>query len=731
MPDDPTITVTQEQLDRLKQLEEARSRLIAQESQLRQSNNLTAEAYKNLSVAIASTDEEIRKITTNMTLGERTSRALADAVKSVKEQFGPLGDVVGNLIQNIGGGLVEAAEKFGGVLASLNPVLRGFINPLQDGQLTIFSFSRSLREINEAVSNLRQAQTTARVSATLFGQSIDMANKAASVYPQALRRSASATAITTRELNEMNQTMKIIPDTMRLVQGGFAGITSIQQEAIQPTAILATVSRAFGMTTAEAASMGVEAWKNFGQTVEETVRQMGNMAEAARQARVDRRTAREQIQQASASLAIFGQRTASAANIWTTFMTSLRSAGVPISEVGSIVENVTRSIAGMSVQHRAFIGMMSGLTRGRTALGGAIQLELAMRSPEGMQQNIKALTSTLSQFAGGKIITLEEAARNPQLEMQFQLQRQLLQNLTGIAGQEQQNRILETLQNVQRGGISQIEGGRELQNVYQEGRNILERQLTVLQRIEQGIMALSGNVADQQLEDLDESFRSLRDIGQELGGTRAFLSNIATAPAGAPVTSTSAGLRAMEALGMQFRRSGMALGERQSRRQEESSRDLMQSLGAFAPGLFGTFEREPQVRARQPRLPAREPIPAAVPIILGEPTVQQRGVVPDIRQPNVLSILTRQEDKKMQIMTELLGSVKEISSIRRAEVPEVLFTPREGAEIRRTPAVTTTQGETTSTIIVKITDERRTDMSKKIHDDILNAVNKSTLGISY
>ena len=230
-----------------------------------------------------------------------------------------------------------------------------------------------------------------------------------------------------------------------------------------------------------AAQKAMMSYREFGQTTEDTIRVMSTMSAVSRQTGVDRRIADEQIQAASQGLAIFGQRADAAANTWMTFMGSLKDT-IPINQVGELTKQVTNSIAGMSIQNRAFISMMGGIAQGRSALGGALQLEVAMRTPEGMQKNLQALTSTLSQFAGGKIITLEEAARNPQLEIQFQMQREMLAKVAGITDQQAQNRILEVLQNVQRGGMSQVDGAKELATLQEEGKSVQDKQSTEIGR---------------------------------------------------------------------------------------------------------------------------------------------------------------------------------------------------------------------------------------------------------
>jgi hypothetical protein len=196
--------------------------------------------------------------------------------------------------------------------------------------------------------------------------------------------------------------------------------------------------------------------------------------------------------------------------MWRTFATTLRSGGVPIREIGGIVSRVTQGISQMSVQQRAFISMMGGRGGGRGALAGALRMELEMRQPGGMNRQLQDLTRTLARFGGGRIITLEQAVRQPGMEQQFLLQRQMLNKL-GIQGTaEQQNRILEVLNKVQSGGMSQVEGTDALNKAFETGKSIQERSLTTLERMEQYLRVIAGEEADQMIENMDEA---MRDVG--------------------------------------------------------------------------------------------------------------------------------------------------------------------------------------------------------------------------
>jgi hypothetical protein len=703
-----------------------------------------------------------------MTSQELLSKKLTGAVGDLTSGMGPMGRVIGSVASKIGTDLIGALGKSIHILGAMgSSTYKGLIDPLSQAGVITAGVRNPLRGLDDAITALRKTQDTARTATVMLGDGIKKAGEEASLYPQRLRLAAAATGITTQELDVMNKTMMMVPGAMRQARGGIADITETQKMAIQPTAILATTMRAFGMDARQAAELGKRGWYEFNQTTEDTIRQMGDMAAASRMTGVDRQKATEQIMQASGSLAIFGQKASSASSIWVTFMNSLKSAGVPINQVGDIVNRVTQGIANMSVQHRAFIGMMGGMAQGRTALGGALQLELAMRSPEGMQQNLQSLTTTLGQFAGGRIITLEEAARNPQLEMQFQVQRSMLGKLAGITSQEQQNRVLETLQNVQRGGMSVVEGSRDLEKSFKEGKTLQEQQLSFIRRIEQNTRALLGEGADRQLEALDDASRSLRTIGQEGFGMERvfsrFMGRVGT-ERGRSILQAPGGRHTFEALGRQFR---------------EALPQYMQQAGGVPFGRIGELLQNtiggfldrtiipPETRIREPRRPAGRPQETIVPFNVLEPAHQTRGtIVPAIRRPtrginrgettleqaistqrrqltatNTLSTLLttmgRGEGRKLQLMTDLLTTVKQaISPVR--ETPTTVLREGEGiaaraltlgTAIEREPETRRDVGREMTLVIKIVGDEEK--VKKDVTDTLINRYQKDVLGINY
>jgi len=401
-----------------------------------------------------------------------------------KDSLKEIGAFAGGLISSITN---NAQSLAGTALVTVNDTFRKMANPLEG--MGALSESTALTGLNQAMKAILETQQTARVGFIRLGQSIEVSEQAAANYPNTLRRISAAYGMQGKELDGMMKSLQGVPIIMNQTAQMASNSVDAQQLMVDATAELAMVSSTFGMSASEASTVAAMSYRQFNQTVEETIDTMSTMSAAAKESGVDRKIANEQIMEASRGLAIFGQKSDSAAGTWLTFMKALKDT-TPIDQVGSITEQVTKSIATMSVQNRAFIGMMSGMAQGRSALGGSIQMEMMLRSPDGMQKHLESLTSTLAQFAGGQIITLEEAAKNPQLEVSFQMQREMIGKLTGITDAQVQNRILETLKNVQSGGMSQADGTKELANLQKEGGSIQDKQLTALEKIDQHLAVL-------------------------------------------------------------------------------------------------------------------------------------------------------------------------------------------------------------------------------------------------
>ena len=609
----------------LQQLEELKQKALEAAKALREgikNGDLSKEAMKKLEEGAKVASDAYENLKNSLTGTQQEQLKFIETQSNMAKAFGASGQIV-NLFTSGLQTLVSSMSSSAQVLGVMGSDLyRQFVNPLQDANLTLLKSIPGFGKLDEAMQNLKDTQNVARVSSILLGESLGAANEKAKEYPTYLRESAAVTGIAAKEINEMNAILQQVPGALSLTGEGFAGIAELQGRSIETSAALGVTLRAFGMDSSAAANLAKDAWFGFGQTAEETIKQMGLIADASKKTGVDRKTAADQIKDASSSLAIFGQKTGSASSMWTTFMQNLSNT-IPINEVQKMVKGLIEGIANMSVEARAFMGMMSGITSGQTALGGALQLELALRPgadeatrSEGLQKHMQGLTDTLARFTGGQVITLEQAAHNPQLEVQFQLQRQMLGKLTGITNQEQQNRVLEVLQGVRSGGMAAIEGTQALQEVYEQGASVADQQLSALKRIEQVLRTGMGDLADKQLEAADTVLRSdkLSAMGSAIGRSSQL-----------KFAETQEATNLMRDMGeMLGNAPEKFLKTVENVRGETTQKDIMNLTRSFAAGLTGEKaelkevtprqpgEKEVQATIQKPRIPGEQEIQATI-----------------------------------------------------------------------------------------------------------------------
>jgi len=465
-----------------------------------------------------------------LSLFEETAKKASEGVDRLKASIGALGtsfvnnvaavkhlkDVIGidfseaaQKASSIGNTLKTAIANIGGVAVAMSPKFRDLVSPLNETNLATQALTATMGEnLTAGLKDLLEVQSVARTAFVVFGQSVEKAEDNIIGYAQSLREMSAFTNLSKKDLNDFNNVVgRYTPEALVTAGVEAKKAADLVGETVTPAALAATSFKAFGLSAQEAGSQTTKAWTDFGQKTVSVVESLGTMRRAAAETDVDTRTAYEQISQASSSLSIFGQKIDSTANVWKTFTEALRSGGVPIKEIGNLVADVTSAMANMSVQNKAFIGMMSGVSRGGSAIGGALQMEVNMRTEGGMQKNLESLTKTLSQFAGGKVITLEEAAKNPQLENIFMVQRSMLAQMGLGKSDEQRNRILETLEKVNTTGLSQINIDKAGKEVFDTGKTLAEKQLDTLTQMNRAIQAMAGRSlrADENLLEINKN----------------------------------------------------------------------------------------------------------------------------------------------------------------------------------------------------------------------------------
>jgi hypothetical protein len=320
----------------------------------------------------------------------------------------------------------------------------------------------------------------------------------------------------------------------------------------------------------------------------------------------------EQIKAASAPFAIFGAKITEAQNVWVTFKTALKD--VPVAQVGQLTQTVSQGIAGMNLNTQAFVAQMSGMARGASALGGALRMELEMREPGGMEKNLERVQQAISKLGGGRIITLQEAAQNPAMEMQFQMQRQLAGQMLGVQGSGQQSRVLEVLQGVEKGGMTSATASKSMQDLMSDGQKAQNASTTAMEKTAMGVGRTNSLL--RELSGIEKAAGDqLARIGDRLGargvGTQLRESDVAAATRAVPAAGRAA-LRAAGRAGTRIGRDTKTIGTGVAKGLRAEKRER----GWLASKAIG---REPPIEVDRPARRDQRRIARALPAATRQP----------------------------------------------------------------------------------------------------------------
>jgi hypothetical protein len=365
-------------------------------------------------------------------------------------------------------------------LALGNDTVRGLIMPFSSADDVIKTLPRAFQNWNAVMRQSTEAINLVNMAFLSYGRSLEDARRPGSLLVDDVARISTQFGTSKKDTFDFIAGLKGVP-------GAYDAIGKSVATAGGPVAQfgqLMMIAKATGMDAKDVASLMTTAFERFGQKgAQAAAENIGMFHAAISGTDIPMSKAVSQIQAASDPLAIFGRKMTEATNLWKTFTMSLTD--VPIDEVGKLVTTVSGQIANMNLNTQAFVAQMTGMAQGASALGGALRMELEMRQPGGMERNLERVTQAVSKLGGGRIINLQEAAQTPALEMQFQLQRQLVGQMLGIQGGQQQSRVLEVLQNVEKGGMTNVSAGKEVQNLMQTGQRAQNMNVTLLERIVQ------------------------------------------------------------------------------------------------------------------------------------------------------------------------------------------------------------------------------------------------------
>jgi len=606
MADDPVIITPEQEAAITKQIEGLRARLKALRDEFAQKAGYQEYAARLGEIATeqGKLNLQVKNLLDPLPLATRSLLSAAESGESLQRslrgtmfQSMGLGDAVGKLekafhgIGTDGANLKETILGIGSAAFFLGTNLgRALITPFGDADKVVASLSPTLANINNLMREYHKAQDLVNVGYLDLGKSMEDFRGRGDLVIDAVQKTTAQFFISGQEQQKFIQMVRAIPGAL---DAATASAEVAGKEMTQMAQFL-LVARGAGMDTTQAANFLTKSFMQFGADMPKALEALAKFKTAADEGGTSTSIASEQITTASSGFTMFSTRLADANNVWLTFQKSLKDQVGP-QAIGELTGSAARGLAGMSLNTQALVAQMSGMTRGVSALGGALRMELDMRQEGGLAKNLERVQQTISRLGGGRIVTLEQAVQNPAQEMQFQLQRQLAGQMLGVQGGPQQSRLLEVLQNVEKGGVATAQANKEVQTLMEDGQKAQAASVTAMDKTAMGLGRTNASLlrlveieksAEQHLAHIGRAFGA-RGVGKQLGEDDVARATRAALTAGR-AAATAAG-PAMRGLGREALTFGSGVG-RGLRGEERES-------------MFRARRRVPEMAPIEPRRP--------------------------------------------------------------------------------------------------------------------------------
>lgn len=277
-------------------------------------------------------------------------------------------------------------------------------------------------------------------------------------------------------------------------------------------------------------------FREFNTTGKESLEFVARMSAASTGLRIPLDLVKEYTKGSAQSFRFFADNSQAAINILGKFGGALKDSGLGPKAIADLTQGITKNIASMSIAQRAFLSSSTG---GPGGLQGAYQIELLKK--QGKTDEIeKLMEKSLRQQFGGKIVTLEDAAKDQRAAAQFTKQIQLLtQGPTKLTDDEGiAERIIEAMAKGDKFKVPIKEKEEALSDAVDLGNNIQERnynQLTVISNWAQRNAfwaSITANKISQALGGkegiLSEDFEAIRET-EEKAATMGLLPKLESA----------------------------------------------------------------------------------------------------------------------------------------------------------------------------------------------------------
>jgi hypothetical protein len=449
------------------------------------------------------------------------------------------------------GGFKDALEGIGTTISALGKDIVGFKGMVGGQFEEIGAIAKSLGAIgfaglrvkamealddigyNKVQKELYEIEKQAIQGGQAFGESFGEADKSAETFTNALLKSVASIRATRDEVLDVGRALgdafaaRKVVDSIDSLKAGMRGVES----EITLTNVALTVAKATGTDHTKIANMMASAHLELGTTIEDTALSMGHIKDAAKDSGLHFKSVADTIFGSAKALKYYGTTIDSVSPLFKSFNESLRGVG----REGLTPELLNKFVGGlqkMSFSTRALLGLSApGGAAAGGILGGGLKMEKALETGEGMGEIAQSISETMKKFAGGPIMTREEAMETGN-ERDYIIQRQILGQLTGINDPGEANMMMGILKDIDKNGIAgNADSITQLEKMMKQGEETAEKTTTDLKSAQLDFYTTQTGQGEKLIDSGKKIYSILDKISSTLLGGRK-LGDITRAIAG-------------------------------------------------------------------------------------------------------------------------------------------------------------------------------------------------------
>lgn len=348
-----------------------------------------------------------------------SAQLLGESLKSTLGMLGTISNIVG--MDKLGQILTdsgEAAKQFGDLFGAASAAV-------QRGIGTVDAFTESNRKLDETMFGV----------AAQFGKTFDVAQNYSILYRQI--QGMSSVKLGFIKTEEMESAIKTFGATTigldamtKSVEFGSNSMSLFELSLVH--------AKGIGMETSQYIRYLDEAMNRQGLSAQDAAEQMAMFGKVAEDTGIKTSDVAQSLNSVANSFSKLGMTADFGKPIFKDFAATLSSMGLGLSNTAELSSTLSNSLARLTTDYANayYVFQRGGLDfgGGGGALGASISLQSKMLEAEktGDQASVArellgGMKDTLASFAGGEIVTVQEANRSPEKQMGFYTQSSLLQ----------------------------------------------------------------------------------------------------------------------------------------------------------------------------------------------------------------------------------------------------------------------------------------------------------------